>query len=354
MRRYTNTAAETALSADALAADTTLVVGTTLGWIDPGAGNVAVAVLAYDDPNFIEVVTYSGLTPTSLTGVVRGLDGTLANPHPAGTVVQHAASAQDIERALGVIDQVTTAGDLLVGSDVGAVVRLPKGANGTVLSVDDTTGELTYGSRVTTAELEAHVTQEVSQSRDAIEAAQTDADAEHKIAPDAHHAYAYTINQAVLNGPLDRPRPTEAQLPNGQAFFSIRNAPPGVNERKRVRSTNATGGTFTLNLDGQTTAAIAYNATASAVQLALESISTIGAGNVTCSGGPVNSTEGVLVDFVGAKAATDISALTPDGSSLAGTGAAVTADTIYHGVNFGMLSEDKLFKMEPTANWTPS
>ncbi|MFE4651536.1 major capsid protein [Streptomyces sp. NPDC056707] len=49
-----------------------------------------------------------------------------------------------------------------------------------------------------------------------------------------------------------------------------------------------TGGTFTLTVqigaDSQTTAAIAYNATASAVQSALVALSNVGSGNVTVSG----------------------------------------------------------------------
>ena len=43
-------------------------------------------------------------------------------------------------------------------------------------------------------------------------------------------------------------------------------------------------GTFTLTFGGQTTAAIAYNATAATVQSALQSLSSIGSGNVLVSG----------------------------------------------------------------------
>lgn len=45
-----------------------------------------------------------------------------------------------------------------------------------------------------------------------------------------------------------------------------------------------TGGTFTLTRSGQTTAAIAYNAAASAVQTALQNLSNVGAGNVAVTG----------------------------------------------------------------------
>jgi len=57
--------------------------------------------------------------------------------------------------------------------------------------------------------------------------------------------------------------------------------------------TAPTGGTFTLTHAGQTTAAIAYNAAASAVQSALEALTSIGAGNVVvagAAGGPYNVT----------------------------------------------------------------
>lgn len=47
-----------------------------------------------------------------------------------------------------------------------------------------------------------------------------------------------------------------------------------------------TGGTFTLTYSGQTTAGIAYNAAAGAVQSALEALSNIAPGDVTVTGGP--------------------------------------------------------------------
>ena len=53
-----------------------------------------------------------------------------------------------------------------------------------------------------------------------------------------------------------------------------------TNETQTVRVTNATGGTFTLTFDGQTTAPIAFNATAAAIQAALEALSNIEPGDV--------------------------------------------------------------------------
>lgn len=61
------------------------------------------------------------------------------------------------------------------------------------------------------------------------------------------------------------------------------------------------GGTFTLTYKGQTTTAIQYNAAASAVQTALAALSTIGAGNVSVTGGPGPGAAWV-VKFTGALA----------------------------------------------------
>ena len=56
-------------------------------------------------------------------------------------------------------------------------------------------------------------------------------------------------------------------------------------KEQRVKLTGSpAGGTFTLDYNGSATAAIAYNATAATVQLALEAVGSIGAGNVAVSG----------------------------------------------------------------------
>ena len=59
----------------------------------------------------------------------------------------------------------------------------------------------------------------------------------------------------------------------------------GANESQTVTVTGTpTGGTFTLTYSGQTTAAIAFNATAATVQQRLTDLSNIEAGNVSVSG----------------------------------------------------------------------
>lgn len=72
-----------------------------------------------------------------------------------------------------------------------------------------------------------------------------------------------------------------------------------------------TGGTITLTRNGKTTAAIAYNGNAAAVQTALDGLSDVGAGDLTVSGGPGPGTAWVVTDnTLSPKALTVTSALT--------------------------------------------
>lgn len=79
-----------------------------------------------------------------------------------------------------------------------------------------------------------------------------------------------------------------------------------------------TGGTFTLTYAGQTTANIAWNANAAAVQSALEGLSNIAPGDVVCTGGALPGTP-VVITFGGSLADQDISLITGDGTLLTGT-----------------------------------
>lgn len=86
---------------------------------------------------------------------------------------------------------------------------------------------------------------------------------------------------------------------------------PTQNEVQTVSITGGTpvSGNFTLTYSGQTTGNIAYNANAAAVDSALEALSNIGAGDVTCTGGPLPGTP-VVVTFTGALAATNVALMT--------------------------------------------
>ena len=79
-------------------------------------------------------------------------------------------------------------------------------------------------------------------------------------------------------------------------------------------TTVGSGGTFTLSFGGQTTTAIAYNASPTAVQNALIALSTVDTGQVTVTGGVKN----YYIVF------TIAGTLTGSGTNLTGTGAALT------------------------------
>lgn len=84
-----------------------------------------------------------------------------------------------------------------------------------------------------------------------------------------------------------------------------------------------TGGTFTLTFNGQTTAGIAYNAAAAAVQTALQALTNVGTGNLTCSGGPLPGST-VTFTFAGALAGQHQSLITANLAGLTGGSPAYT------------------------------
>lgn len=88
-----------------------------------------------------------------------------------------------------------------------------------------------------------------------------------------------------------------------------------------------TGGTFPLAFGGQVAAGIPYNATAAQVQTALQALSSIGSGNVTCTGGPLPGTA-VTCTFAGSKA-TGLQSLMTTGSG-ALTGGTSPAVSVAH------------------------
>ena len=105
------------------------------------------------------------------------------------------------------------------------------------------------------------------------------------------------------------------------ATFADANA--GAREKQTVTfgGAAATGGTFTLTFNGQTTSAIAYNATAAAVEAALEALSTIGQGNVQVTG---NAGGPYTVEFVGQLANQNVPAMTIDVTSITNGGGTTT------------------------------
>jgi hypothetical protein len=102
------------------------------------------------------------------------------------------------------------------------------------------------------------------------------------------------------------------------------------NEVQQVNVANATGGTFPLTFEAQTTAGINHNANAATVQAALEALSNIAPGDVVVTGGPAN-TAPLEVEFRGALAASDRTEMTTSSASLTGAGASATVSTLTQG-----------------------
>lgn len=115
-----------------------------------------------------------------------------------------------------------------------------------------------------------------------------------------------------------------------------------ANEVQTVTITGTpTGGTFTLTYAGQTTAGIAYNADAAAVQSALEALSNLVPGDVTVGGGPGPGTP-YTVTFGGSLASSNVAEMTASGASLTGgtsPAAAVTTTTPGVGVDLAVLPD---------------
>lgn len=102
-----------------------------------------------------------------------------------------------------------------------------------------------------------------------------------------------------------------------------------VNEVQTVTITGVpTGGTFALEFEGEQTAAIAFNATAAAVQTALEGLPNLDPGDILCAGGPLPSTA-VTITFIGRRGGVSVQRVTAQAQALTGgtTPAASVAQT---------------------------
>lgn len=118
----------------------------------------------------------------------------------------------------------------------------------------------------------------------------------------------------------------------GKGPYNVMLAGAGTNEVQTATITGTpTGGTFTLTYAGQTTTAIAYNATAAAVQTALEALSNIDPADVVVTGGPGVTTP-YTITFGGKLAGRDVTAITGTGTFTGGTTPAITITTPTPGV----------------------
>lgn len=101
--------------------------------------------------------------------------------------------------------------------------------------------------------------------------------------------------------------PTETDVPATEPSLAH-------NEIQTVTSVLPSG-TFTLSWNGQTTASINWNDSASTVETRLRNLSNIGASDVVCSGGPLNLAP-VVVEFQSALANQDVALITTSSGSV--------------------------------------
>lgn len=102
-------------------------------------------------------------------------------------------------------------------------------------------------------------------------------------------------------------------------------------EVQRITITGSpTGGTFTLTYSAQTTTGIPRNATAAAVQTALEALSNIAPGDVVVTGGPGPDIP-YTVEFTGTLGHTNVAQMTATPTFTGGTTPAIAVTTVQSG-----------------------
>lgn len=135
----------------------------------------------------------------------------------------------------------------------------------------------------------------------------------------APYVYTCTFAGTLAQTDVAQITATATSLTGGAVnIATVQAAAAAVNEVETVTLDNGpTGGTFTLTFNAETTAGIAYNASAATVQAAIEALATPVPGDVSvigAAGGPWEIT------FTGAYAGTDVTEMTGSGASLTGGG----------------------------------
>jgi flagellar capping protein FliD len=92
------------------------------------------------------------------------------------------------------------------------------------------------------------------------------------------------------------------------------------------RTVSPTSGTYTLTYQGQTTAAIAYNASVSQIQAALEALSSVNTGDITAAGSANGLADG-NVTFTFKDTMGDVSMISVNGANLSPGGSSAIAET---------------------------
>lgn len=116
-------------------------------------------------------------------------------------------------------------------------------------------------------------------------------------------------------------------------------------EQLITKSGTVSGGTFTITYDGQTTSAIAYNASNATVLAALEALSNLAPGDILLEGGPVNTTP-LRIIFQGTLKGTNVAQVTVDSGSLTGGGTYVPSTSVAGGAAITEIAQRPVSRMQ--------
>lgn len=116
---------------------------------------------------------------------------------------------------------------------------------------------------------------------------------------------------------------------SGPAEAPVPAAPPGANEVQQVTVGDATGGTFTLDFDGEVTAAIAFNASDATMLARLEALSNIAVGDVEVVKDVPTATW--TIQFTGNLAGENVPTLVADDTLLTGGASTATVSVLIAG-----------------------
>lgn len=141
--------------------------------------------------------------------------------------------------------------------------------------------------------------------------------------------------KAVMIGDLDVPVinlnrndfagvPMEFEIAEGGNFFIDKDILSPQAEIQTL-TVDASGGTYTITFNGETTSALAYNATANTVQNAMEALAHVGVGDVIVTGGVGAAGGGTPYTFTWAVAKGNVSTPTTTTSLTGGASTAVFA-----------------------------
>jgi hypothetical protein len=139
---------------------------------------------------------------------------------------------------------------------------------------------------------------------------------------DVDDASSVSYTSAHVSGEVEGVEGPDPAFESTCRFEYVSDADYDARDEVQELTVRASGGTYQLNLGGVPTAPIAYNASAATVQSALEALSSVGAGNVSVSGGPGDALGDTpyAIAFQGALADTDVEQLFADPSGLLPSG----------------------------------